>query len=69
LDFRRLWWNEARKARWDPDGWQALLVRDDHTGWLRIHPSPNGVVPLGTLLAPTVPSHTVCAEFWTDSAT
>jgi hypothetical protein len=56
------------EARWDPDGWQAFLVRDHHTGWVRIHPSPTGVVPPGTLLIPTVPSHTVCAEFWTDAA-
>lgn len=56
------------EVRWDPDGWQALLVHGQHTGWLRVHPSPTGVVPPGTLLAPTVPAHTVCAEFWTDHA-
>jgi len=54
-------------VQWDHDGWLALLSRDGHRGWLQVHPSPTGVVPPGTLLAPTVPSHTVCAEFWTDA--
>jgi hypothetical protein len=53
-------------VRWDSDGWLALLSRDDRSGWLQVHPSPTGVVALGTVSAPTVPSHTVCAEFWTD---
>jgi hypothetical protein len=55
------------EMRWDADGWLALLSRDGRDGWLRVHPSPTGIVPAGTLLAPTVPSHTVCAEFWTDA--
>lgn len=55
-------------VRWDADGWLALLSRDGRDGWLRVHPSPTGIVPPGTLQAPTVPSHTVCAEFWTDAA-
>jgi hypothetical protein len=54
-------------VRWDRDGWLALLSRDGRAGWLQIHPSPAGIVPPGTVLAPTVPIHTVCAEFWTDT--
>lgn len=53
-------------VRWDRDGWLALLVRDGRSGWLHVHPSPDGIIPPGTLKAPTVPPHTVCAEFWTD---
>jgi hypothetical protein len=55
------------EVRWDADGWLAMLSRDGRSGWLRVHPSPTGIVPAGTLLAPTVPHHTVCAEFWTDT--
>jgi hypothetical protein len=53
-------------VRWDADGWQALLARDGRSGWLRVHPSPSGVIPPGTVRNPTAPGHTVCAEFWTD---